>query len=136
VDTYWKQVLSLLNGEVIVFSIAVYIMGITFGLAWGGVYVNYFYEIGADQKFIAIYTAISPVIEVFFFFIVDLLITKLGNYNVFYLCFLAQMTVFLSSSFITFPWYLLPLEILGGFVWSNFWGSLISLSEKLSPSHV
>lgn len=135
VDSYWKQVKSLLNAEVLVFNIAVFIMGLTFGLGWGGVYINYFYEIGADQQFIAIYTAISPIIEVFFFFVVDLFITKLGNYNVFYLCFLAQGIVFLASSFITVPWYLLPLEILSGFVWSNFWGSLISLSEKLAPSH-
>lgn len=111
-------------------------MGVTFGLGWGGVYINYFYEIGADQQFIAIYTAISPIIEVFFFFIVDVFLMKLGNYNVFYLCFLAQFFFFLASSFIRVPWYLLPLEILGGFVWSNFWGSLISLSEKLAPSHV
>jgi len=133
-ENYFSSLSPLLRWDVFFYLLAIFIMGTTFGLVWGGVNVNYILDLGGSQLMLSIYTALGPLIEVLFFFFVDILISKIGNNRIFYIDFLCQAGLFLASSFIKNAWFLILLEIVNGFVWSTFWSAAVSQSEFIAPS--
>ncbi|KAL5010838.1 hypothetical protein ScPMuIL_013143 [Solemya velum] len=99
-------------------------MGVCNGVIWG--FLNWHLEnIGGTQFMIGTATSVSFGAELLMFFVIHLLIKRMGHANLIYLGLLSYVIRFSVFAAITNPWYVLPTEILQGFSFAGIWVVLV-----------
>lgn len=129
-----KNVGKLLkNIEVIVFLFGVLAMGILTGIFWN-FYFWYLSELGAQSLLFGFSLSIQCFLgELPFFFIAGWIIAKIGNRNAMTMALGAFGIRFLLYSFLTNPWYTLPIDLLQGVTFGLFYTLMATYAKAVAP---
>lgn len=90
-------------------------------------------DIGGNEDLIGFALLTMCASEVFFFFIADIILAKLGNYKSLYLAFFCFCLRFMYYYIMTNPWTIFPVELSHGIIWGVAWSATIAISTEIAP---
>ncbi|XP_070552560.1 major facilitator superfamily domain-containing protein 6-like [Ptychodera flava] len=122
----------LRQADIIAFLMLITVMGMCFGTIMTFLFV-YLQEMGAPQVLMGLSLTVACISETPFLFFSGHIIKYIGNKGVFYLVLLSYIIRFLGYSFITNPWFVLPLELLHGITFGAMYAAVTNYGSIIAP---
>lgn len=123
----------LLRPRVVVFMMSVYCVGVLTGVLESFLFW-YLTDLGADSLQLGLTRGVQCFGgELLSFIISGYVIRKIGHVNAMTLVFAAFGVRFISYSFLTDPWYTLPIEFTHGITFGIYYATITSYASILAP---
>lgn len=123
----------LLNFHYGVFLFVTFYAGFCYGFLL--YFVNWFIDsLGGSALIMGTATACKSVVDVLFFFLAGKIIEYLGHLNTVTVSLMAYIGAFVSYSYVTEPWYAIPIEVLHSGAYALVWSSSVSYLNKAAPA--
>ena len=107
------------------FFVIVLYSGMTFGMILG-FFFWHLEDCSAPHILFSIIPVVRCIADVIMYTVSPIVITKIGVQNLIYLVLVGYITRLICYTFITSPWYFLPLELLSGLTSAGGWAAFVA----------
>ena len=124
---------ALLNFHYGIFLFVTFYAGVCYGFLL--YFVNWFIDgLGGTAIVMGTATACKSIMDVLGFFLAGRIIDTLGHLNTVTISLIAYIGAFISYSYITEPWYAVPIEVLHAGAYALVWSASVSYLNKAAPA--
>jgi MFS family permease len=124
---------ALLNFHYGIFLFVTFYAGVCYGFLL--YFVNWFIDsLGGTAIVMGTATACKSIMDVLGFFLAGRIIDVLGHLNTVTVSLIAYIGAFVSYSYITEPWYAVPIEVLHAGAYALVWSASVSYLNKAAPA--
>ena len=124
---------ALLNFHYGIFLFVTFYAGVCYGFLL--YFANWFIDgLGGTAIVMGTATACKSIMDVLGFFLAGRIIDCLGHLNTVTVSLIAYIGSFISYSYITEPWYAVPIEVLHAGAYALVWSASVSYLNKAAPA--
>lgn len=131
-QNFWEEIRVIIKWKTLPLFYVVLSLGTGHGVLETIVWL-FVKDIGGNEDLIGFALLTMCVSEVFFFFISDIILSKLGNYKSLYFAFFSFCVRFMYYFVMTNPWTIFPFELLHGVIWGVAWSATVAISTEIAP---